>query len=108
MADQPSEPLTLRANYTVVAQGFDELQSPQSAPAVSMAQFLTEQNTMELVRTISIYAERGTTREQLRLLYMNETALNIWKKMGRKPTEIGTQHRPPATAVLAFGMPFSE
>jgi hypothetical protein len=39
---------------------------------------------------------------------MNAVALRIWKEMGRHPTQIGMCHRPTRTAVLAFGMPFSE
>ena len=95
-------------NYTIVAQDADEVQDIQNAPAVSMARFLTEHDQMELVPTISIYAERGSDRTQIRLLYMNAVALRIWKEMGMHPTEIGMRHRPTRTAVLAFGMPFSE
>jgi len=95
-------------NYTVVAQNASELQDIQNAPSVSMARFLVESDQMGLLPTISIYAERGTNRSQVRLLYMNAAALIIWKEMGKQPTEIGAQHRPARTALLAFGMPFSE
>jgi hypothetical protein len=43
-----------------------------------------------------------------RLLYMNATAPCIWKGMGKQPTELGSQHRPPRAALLPFGVPFSE
>jgi hypothetical protein len=39
---------------------------------------------------------------------MNAVALRIWKAMGKQPKLIGAQHRPPKTAQLAFGVPFSE
>jgi hypothetical protein len=35
-------------------------------------------------------------------------ALTLWRAMGRTPTVLSEQHRPPKTAVLAFGVPFSE
>lgn len=95
-------------NYTVVAQNANEVQDIRNAPSVSMARFLVESDQMGLLPTISIYAERGTNRSQVRLLYMNAAALIIWKEMGKQPAEIGTQHRPARTALLAFGMPFSE
>lgn len=97
-----------RLSYTIVNQDADEVQDIQNAPAVSMARFLTEREQMELVPRISIYAERGRSRECIRVLYMNAVALRVWKEMGMNPTEIGTRHRPTRTAVLAFGMPFSE
>lgn len=95
-------------NYTIVAQDVDEVRDIENSPAVSMARFLNEHERMKLLPTISIYAERGSDRTQVRLLYMNAVALRIWKEMGQRPTEIGSRHRPTRTAVLAFGMPFSE
>jgi len=97
-----------RLNYTLVTQDADEVQDIQNAPAVSMARFLAERDQMELVPAISIYVERGSGRKCIRLLYMNAIALRVWKQMRMHPTEIETRHRPPRTAVLAFGMPFSE
>jgi U3 small nucleolar ribonucleoprotein component len=58
--------------------------------------------------TISIYAQRGEVREQVRLLHMNAVALRIWKAMGKQPKLIGARHRPPKTALLAFSVRFSE
>jgi hypothetical protein len=60
------------------------------------------------VTTISIYSERGGNRDQVRLLYMNAAAVRIWKAMGRNPTMVGAQHRPPRTALLMYGVPFSD
>lgn len=97
-----------RLNYTIVNQDADEVQDIQNAPAVSMARFLAESDRLALIPAISIYVERGSGRECVRLLYMNATALQVWKDMGMNPTEIGTRHRPARTAVLAFGVPFSE
>ena len=97
-----------RLNYTIVNQDADEVQDIQNAPAVSMARFLAERDRMDLLPAISIYAERGSGHKCVRLLYMNAIALRVWKEMGMNPTEIGTLHRPTKTAVLTFGMPFSE
>jgi hypothetical protein len=105
MADLNSEPSSKPPNYTVVAQSLDELQNSAS---LSMAPFLMEQGRVELLTKISVYAERGNTREQMRLLYMNATALSVWKELGMKPREIGVQHRPSRESQPVFGVPFSE
>lgn len=95
-------------NYKIVAQSADEVQDIQNAPAISMGFYLIDSAQTQLLTTISIYAQRGEVREQVRLLYMNAVALRIWKAMGKQPKLIGAQHRPPKTALLAFGVPFSE
>jgi hypothetical protein len=95
-------------NYEIVAQSAQEVQDIQNAPAVSMGPYLIESGQTQLLTTISIYSERGQCQEQLRLLYMNAIALRIWKDMGKRPNLIGAQHRPPRTALLTFGVPFSE
>lgn len=97
-----------RLNYTVVTQNAEEVRDIESSPAISMSRFLTDHEQMKFVPTISIYAERGTDRTQVRLLYMNAVALRVWKEMGMRPTEVGMRHRPTRTSVLVFGMPFSE
>ena len=95
-------------NYEIVAQSADEVQDIHNAPAVSMGPFLIESGQTQLLTTISIYSQRGESREQIRLLYMNAAAVLIWKVMGKRPTLIGAQHRPPQTALLVFSVPFSE
>ncbi|WP_035352647.1 hypothetical protein [Edaphobacter aggregans] len=95
-------------NYQIVAQSTEEVQDIQNAPAISMGQYLIESEQVKLLTTISIYAQQGESRDQVRLLYMNAAALLIWKAMGRQPTLLGFLHRPPKTALLAFGVPFSE
>jgi hypothetical protein len=60
------------------------------------------------LNTISVYVDRGTSREQSRLLYMNPSALSLWREMGMPATVIAESRRPPSSAVLSFGMPFSE
>ncbi len=95
-------------NYEIVAQSADEVQDIQNAPAVSMGPYLVESGQTRLLHVISIYSQRGDSREQVRLLYMNAVALLVWKEMGKCPLQIGSQHRPPQTALLAFGVPFSE
>lgn len=95
-------------NYEVVAQSAEEVQDIQNAPAVSMGPYLIDSGQTRLLTTISIYSQRGENREQVRLLYMNAVALVVWKAMGKLPNLIGEQHRPPKTALLSFGVPFSE
>jgi hypothetical protein len=95
-------------NYEIVAQSVEEVQDIQNAPAISMGPYLIESGQIQLLTTISIYAQRGEVREQTRLLYMNAVALRIWKAMGKQANVIGAQHRPPKTAQMAFGVPFSE
>jgi hypothetical protein len=95
-------------NYTVIAQSANEVQDIQNAPAMSMGSYLVSSGQTRLLTTLSIYSLRGSSREQMRLLYMNVAALRLWKDMGKEPNQIGTQHRPPHTALLSFGVPFSE
>ncbi|WP_035358396.1 hypothetical protein [Edaphobacter aggregans] len=95
-------------SYEIVAQSAEEVQDIQNAPAISMGQYLIESEQVKLLTTISIYTQQGESRDQVRLLYMNAAALLIWKAMGKQPTLLGFLHRPPKTALLAFGVPFSE
>ena len=95
-------------NYTVIAQSAEEVQNIQNAPSISMGAYLAANELIRQLTTLSVYTLRGASREQIRLLYMNATALEIWKTMGKTPTVIGSVHRPPRTALLAFGVPFSE
>jgi hypothetical protein len=95
-------------NYKVVAQNAEEVQDIHNAPSVSMGLYLLESGQTQLLTTISIYSQRGESRETIRLLYMNAAALLIWEAMGKRPKLIGAQHRPPLAALLAFGVPFSE
>lgn len=95
-------------NYEIVAQSAKEVQDIQNAPALSMAIYLAESGQERLLTTISIYSQRGKSRQRLRLFYMNDVALRIWLAMGKQPKLIGAQHRPPQTALLTFGVPFSE
>src|ERR1700739_1787965 len=71
-------------NYEIVAQSAQEVQDILNAPSVSMGPYLIESGQTQLLTTISIYSERGECREQVRLLYMNDIALRIWKAMGKK------------------------
>ena len=95
-------------NYTVIAQNAEEVQDIQNAPSVSMEPYLSSSNQIRLLSVLSIYSLRGNSREQIRTLYMNATALRIWKEMGKQSNQIGSQHRPPRAAMLTFGVPFSE
>jgi hypothetical protein len=94
-------------NYQIVAQSAEDVQNIESAPAVSMGPYLLQSGQRSLLTTISIYSLRGESREQIRLLYMNPAAIRIWEEMGKAPRIIGAQVRPPRTALLTFGVPFS-
>lgn len=96
------------ANYTIVAQSRDELRIPENSPSITMWPYLLSSVQTSQLRQISVYAERGSSREEARLLYMNESALRIWREMGMAATVIGELHRPPRSACLCFGVPFSE
>lgn len=95
-------------SYTIVAQNAIEVQDTRNAPAFSMGAFLAMLGGVNIVPRISIYVRDGYDRKHARLLYMNAEALRVWKTMGMHPRQIGTQYRPPHSAVLAFGVPFRE
>ena len=95
-------------NYDVVCQSAEEVQDTRNAPAISMGAYLEKSGQSRLLTAISIYSQLGTSRDQIRLLYMNAVALFIWQTMGKCPKLIGAQHRPPKSALLVFGIPFSE
>ena len=95
-------------NYQVVVQSADEVQDVRNAPAVTMGAYLLESGQIDLLRRISVYSDRGETREQMRLLYLNAVAMKVWGEMGKAPKIIGAQFRPPRTALLVYGVPFSE
>lgn len=96
------------ATYHVIAQDADEVRDIQNAPAISMSHFMTATEQTRLLATLSIYSERGSRQDEVRLLYMNEVAFSIWKAMGKAATVIGYRHRPPSTAQLTLGIPFSD
>jgi len=104
VANQPVPDL----HYLVVAQSADDVQNIENAPAVSMGPYLLKSGQVRLLTTISIYSLRGESREQIRLLYMNAVAMQIWKEMGKAPKIIGAQVRPARAALLTFGVPFSK
>jgi hypothetical protein len=95
-------------NYSVVQQTADEIRDPQNAPAVSVPPFLLSRNRMQLLNTLSIYGERGGSRQVARVLYMNEVALAIWREMGKNFDVRGTCFRPPRSAALLIGVPHSD
>ena len=93
--------------YQIVAQSAEDVQSVENAPAVSMGPYLIKSGQTSLLKTLSIYSLRGENREQIRLLYMNAQAIQIWKQMGKMPKIVGARTRPPRTALLTLGVPFS-
>jgi hypothetical protein len=94
--------------YGTIAQTASEVQDVQNSPAISMGPYLIISGQTALLRSISVYSERGKSREQVRLLYMNAVALGVWRAMGKRTHIIDAQKRPPRTAQLAYGVPFSE
>ena len=94
-------------HYTIVAQSREDVIAPGGSPSISMWPYLLQIEQPKLLNLLSVYADKGTTREQVRLLYMNDAALKLWREMGHTVTVIGERNRPPRTATLAFGMPFS-
>ncbi len=94
--------------YGTIAQTASDVQDLQNSPAISMGPYLINSEQTELLRSISVYSERGTSREQVRLLYMNAAALGVWRAMGKRTHIIDVQKRPPRSAQLAYGVPFSE
>jgi len=97
-----------KLHYTIIAQSENEVREVCNAPAISMGLYLVESGQTQLLTTLSIYSQRGESRSQIRLLYMNEVALTIWRAMGKHPAVIGLLHRPPRSALLTLGVPFSE
>lgn len=95
-------------SYCVLAQTAEEVGSGQESPATGMWPYLLSTAQTQLLNQISVYADKGNTREQLRFLYMNATALRIWQAMGKQVTVVSEIARPPRTALLIFGMPFGE
>ena len=95
-------------NYTILAQSRDEMMAPENSPSISMWPYLLGSSQTRRLNKISVYAERGTSRERSRLLYMNSSALSLWREMGMAVTIVGESYRPPASAMLSFGMPFFE
>ena len=104
----PLQPAPASMHYTVMTQSRDDLRDLQNSPSLSMWPYLLQSAQTQKLNTISIYAETGSTPAHTRTLYMNAGALTIWREMGKSPNVIGEANRPPRTATLSFGMPFSE
>ena len=104
VAKHSSSPL----HYQVIAQTAEDVRNIENAPAVSMGPYLTGSGQTRPLATISIYSLRGESREQVRLLYMHAAAIRVWQEMGKAPQVIGAQARPLRSALLTYGVPFSE
>ena len=101
-------PSTHSTDYTIIAQDVEQVRNAENAPDFSMPPFLRACDRMDLVPGMSVYSRVGYDRKHMRLLYMNRQALSVWVTMGMQPHVVGTQHRPPHTAVLIFGRAFGE
>jgi hypothetical protein len=95
-------------SYHVLSQTASDVADLGNAPAVAIGPYVLKTEQTCLLRVISIYAQRGDSQEQLRFLYMNAPALALWKEMGRTVNVIEQTKRPPTSATLVFGVPFSE
>ena len=89
--------------YGTIAQTASDVQDVENSPAISMGPYLIISGQSELLRSISIYSERGKGSEQVRLLYMNAAALRVWRAMGKRADIIHVQKRPPRTSQLTYG-----
>jgi hypothetical protein len=72
-------------HYRIIAQSAEDVRNIENAPAVSMGPYLSNSGQTRLLTTISIYSLRGDSREQVRLLYMNAAAIQVWEEMGKAP-----------------------
>ena len=95
-------------SYVLLSQTAAEVADFGNAPAVAIGPYLLKTGQTRLLRVISIYAKRGDSQEQLRFIYMNSSALALWGEMGKRVNVIEQAKRPPISATLVFGVPFSE
>ncbi len=95
-------------SYDVLFQTVAEVADLSNAPAIAIGPYLLKTKQTRLLLVISIYAKRGDSPERLRLLYMNAPALALWREMGKAANVVDRTKRPPPSATLAFGVPFSE
>jgi hypothetical protein len=95
-------------SYHVLSQTAAEVADLENAPALAIGPYLLKTQQAHLLRVLSVYAQRGDSREQLRLLYLNAPALALWREMGKAVRVTGETKRPPPDATLAFGVPFSD
>ena len=94
--------------YYLITQSAQEVLRPENSPARNISDYLEQTAQNELCNIISIYSQRGESAEQLRLYYMNDEALSVWRKMGHSPQVRETMKRPARKAELCYGVPFSE
>ena len=80
--------------YSVIAQNSEEVRDIQNSPSVSMGPYLISSEQAPLLTTLSVYSLLDESPEQVRLLYMNATALRVWKAMGKQARLVGAEHRP--------------
>lgn len=89
-------------NYQTIAQSADEVGEVQNAPAFTMGPYLISSGQTRLLNAISIYSRRGTQYDQLRLLFMNSTALRISARLSRSPSWSGIRHATTPTRPRSF------
>ena len=74
--------------YHLITQSAREVMQPENAPARTMCDYLEQTNQNGLTNTISIYVLRGETVDKVRLLYMNDQALKIWRKWATRQRSV--------------------
>jgi hypothetical protein len=102
-----SQHLQSAFTYGTIAQTASDVQDVQNSPAISMGPYLIISGQTELLRSISVYSERGKSREQVRLLYMNAAALGVWRAMGKCTHIIDAQKRPRGLPSSRMGFPLA-
>ncbi len=94
--------------YHLITQSAREVLQPENSPARNMPDYLVQTDQSSLTNTISVYVLRGESAQQLRLLYMNDAALQLWQQMGHAVEVHQSMKRPAHKAELCVGVPFTE
>jgi hypothetical protein len=95
-------------NYSIFSQGASEVREAADSPAFTMGEYLDKTGQFRLLGSISFYSSRRISAGRMRMLYMNDAALAIWRAMGHVVEVLGMVRRPPQEALLTFGVPFNE
>ena len=91
-------------HYNIIAQSADDIHRFFS---IEMRSYLQNAAQTQLMSHISVYIAKGRTRGRSCLLYMNPVAFGVWTAMKKAGTIVGHVNRPPQSARLVFGTPFS-
>jgi hypothetical protein len=92
-------------SYSVCSQTIDDLRNLADLPCFTMGDYLDKTGQFNLLSSISFYSSRGRCANQVRIFYMNDTALSVWQSMGNRIEVLGKVPFPPREAILTFGVP---